>query len=126
MVQEILEKKFYNSNEYYLTTGRILAHYNNAAQTKRSQKLYTKHDEDVLFVSNEDRENFKSKKVILKTQYGETTALTVAFSDKVKPKTLYTTFHHAKSRINAIFGDECDELILTPRFKSVKVEVIEV
>ncbi|TET87336.1 MAG: formate dehydrogenase, partial [Sulfurovum sp.] len=47
MVQEILDKAFYNDSleGYYLTTGRTLAHYNNAAQTKRSSKLDTKYDE---------------------------------------------------------------------------------
>jgi formate dehydrogenase major subunit len=64
--------------------------------------------------------------VILKSQYGETEALSVRYTDKVKPKTLFVTFHHAKSRINAVFGDESDELILTARFKSVKVDVIPV
>ena len=42
----------------------------------------------------------------------------------LKPKTLFSTFHHSSSRINAIFGDECDELIMTARFKSLKVTVV--
>jgi formate dehydrogenase major subunit len=127
MVQEILDKKFYNDSleGYYLTTGRTLAHYNNAAQTKRSSKLHTKYDEDVLLAPLED-EGKLGDKVILKSDYGESEALSVKYTDKVKPKTLFCTFHHAKSRINALFGDEADELILTARFKSVKVEVIPV
>ncbi|MBN2825353.1 MAG: molybdopterin-dependent oxidoreductase [Campylobacterales bacterium] len=126
MVQEIVEGRFYNQPSYYLTTGRILAHYNNAAQTKQSEKLNGKYPEDIVLASLEDRESFNSERVILKTQYGQSAALKVEFSDKIKPKTLYTTFHHASSRINAIFGDECDELILTPRFKSIKVEIVNV
>ena len=127
MVKEIIEKKFYKNNDgFYLTTGRTLAHYNNSAQTARSKKLFTKHDEDILFVSIDDKDKIQSKRVILKTQYGQTTPLRVEYSKKIKPKTMYTTFHHAKSEINAIFGDECDELILTARFKSVKVEVLEI
>jgi formate dehydrogenase major subunit len=127
MLQEIIEKKFSKNNDrFYLTTGRTLAHYNNSAQTAKSQKLYSKHKEDVLLVSVDDKEKIISKRVILKTQYGQTTPLRVEYSNKIKPQTLYTTFHHAKSEINAIFGDECDELILTARFKSVKVEVLEV
>ncbi len=37
MIQEILDKRFYHEglDGFYLTTGRTLAHYNNAAQTKR-------------------------------------------------------------------------------------------
>jgi len=127
MVQEILDKKFYNDSlkGYYLTTGRTLAHYNNAAQTKRSEKLLTRYDEDLLLAPLED-EGKLGDRVILKSQYGETEALKIKYTDKVRSRTLYSTYHHSKSRINALFGDECDELILTARFKSVKVDVIPV
>ena len=57
-------------------------------------------------------------------EHGETAPLRIKLTDKVQPKTLFTTFHHSKSRINAIFGDKRDELILTAAFKSIKVEVI--
>ncbi|WP_415406593.1 molybdopterin oxidoreductase family protein [Sulfurovum sp. CS9] len=127
MIQEILDKKFYDDSleGFYLTTGRALPHYNNAAQTKHTETLYNKHSEDVLLASVENEGKFGDK-VILKSEYGETEALSVRYTDKVKPKTLFCTFHHAKSRINAIFGDESDELILTARFKSVKVDIIPV
>ena len=127
MVQEIVERRFYNDSleGYYLTTGRTLAHYNNAAQTKRSSKLDTKYDEDVLLAPIEDEGKF-GERVILKSAYGESEALKVVYTEKIKPRTLFCTFHHAKSRINALFGDECDELIMTARFKSVKVDVIPV
>jgi len=126
-IEEILDKKFYNDSleGFYLTTGRALPHYNNAAQTKRTESLYNKHSEDTLLASVEDEGKFGDK-VILKSEYGETEALSVRYTDKVKPKTLFCTFHHAKSRINAVFGDESDELILTARFKSVKVEILPV
>ena len=126
-IEEILEKKFYNDSlkGFYLTTGRTIAHYNNAAQTNKTESLMKKHSEDVLLASVEDEGKFGDR-VILKSPYGETESLSVVYTNKVKPKTLFTTFHHAKSRINAVFGDESDELILTARFKSVKVEVIPV
>ena len=127
MVQEILQERFYNDalEGYYLTTGRTLAHYNNAAQTKRSSKLHTKYDEDVLLAPLDDEDKLGDR-VILKSAYGESEALQVKYTDKVRAKTLFCTFHHAKSRINALFGDECDELIMTARFKSVRVDVIPV
>ncbi|MCB4782715.1 MAG: molybdopterin-dependent oxidoreductase [Sulfurovum sp.] len=127
MVREIVEKNFYKESltGYYLTTGRTLAHYNNAAQTKRSDKLDTKYDEDILLVPLEDEGKFGNR-IVLKSQYGESEALLVHYTDKVKPRTLFCTFHHARSRINALFGDECDELIMTARFKSVKVDIIPV
>jgi len=127
MVQEILDKKFYTDSleGYYLTTGRTLAHYNNAAQTKKSDRLNSKYDEDMLLAPLEDEDKFGDK-VILKSQYGESEALSIKYTSTVKARTLYCTFHHAKSRLNALFGDEADELIWTARFKSVKVEIIPV
>jgi formate dehydrogenase major subunit len=121
MIEEILEKKL---TGYHLTTGRTIAHYNNAAQTSRSPKLNKRYDEDILLVHEDDASDFTSTQVILKTEFGETNPLTIKFTDKVQPKTLFATFHHAKSKINNIFGDKSDELILTAAFKSIKVEVI--
>ncbi len=120
-IQELREGR---CEGYHLTTGRTLAHYNNAAQTKESEKLNHRYEEDVLLAHEEDAADFATEYVILKTEYGQTEPLRVKLTDKVKPKTLFTTFHHAKSRINAIFGDKRDELILTAAFKSIKVEVI--
>jgi len=123
MVEEIVGKTL---KGYHLTTGRTIAHYNNASQTKRSESLNKRYNEDILFVNEGDAEDFTSSRVILKSKYGQTTPLSVKFTDKVQPKTLFTTFHHAESKINALFGDECDELILTAAFKSIKVEVISI
>ncbi|MGA9045999.1 molybdopterin oxidoreductase family protein [Sulfuricurvum sp.] len=111
---------------YYLTTGRVLVHYNNAAQTNACDKLHRSHSEDTLLVSVEDEEFFEFKDfVVLKSEYGQSAPLRVKVSSTVKKGTLFTTFHHAKSNINFLFGDEADELIKTARFKSVKVEVIK-
>ena len=121
MVQEIVEKRL---SGYYLTTGRTIAMYNNAAQTKQTLSLVDRYDEDILLVCEEDMADFTGERVILRTANGETKPLKIRFSDKVAPKTLFVTFHYADSKINALFGDERDELIMTAAFKSVKVEVI--
>ncbi len=121
MVEELKNKAL---SGYHLTTGRTLAHYNNAAQTKQTDSLMERYSEDILLVSEEDAADFPSERVILKSEYGQTAPLLVKFTHKIKPKTLFTTFHHAKSGINRLFGDKSDELILTAAFKSVKVEVI--
>lgn len=126
MIEEILNKSFYKNTlkGFYLTTGRTLAHYNNSAQTKRSSKLLTKYDEDVILASIEDRD-ILSDKITLKSPYGQSSLLPVKFSDKIKPRTLFVTFHHSKSNVNRLFGDESDELVATARFKSVKVDIIK-
>jgi formate dehydrogenase major subunit len=121
MVEEILGKTL---TGYHLTTGRTIAHYNNAAQTKRSPNLNKRYDEDILLVYEGDAHEFTSEKVILKSEFGQTNPLTFKITDKVQPKTLFSTFHHASSKINNLFGDKSDEMILTAAFKSIKVEVI--
>ncbi|MBD3842861.1 MAG: formate dehydrogenase, partial [Campylobacterales bacterium] len=126
MIEDILGGDFYNDSlaGYYLTTGRTLVHYNNAAQTKESPRLQESYSEDILLAPLKSKDLFKSDKVILKTIHGQTEPLSVKYTDKIREKTLFCTFHHAKSKINHIFGDECDELIMTAKFKSLKVEVL--
>ena len=121
MVQEITTNSL---TGYHLTTGRAMAHYNNSAQTKYTENLNKRYEEDILLVNENDAKDFTSAKVILKTEYGQTNPLTIKFTDKVQPKTLYTTFHHPESKLNNIFGDKSDELIMTAAFKSLQVEVI--
>ena len=116
-VKNILE----NNQKFYLTTGRDIAHYNNGSQTKESEKLLKRYDDDILLVN--PIHDFGDK-VILKSEYGETKPLKIKYTKKMKPYTFYTTFHFAKNHLNYIFGDEADEKVKTARFKSVKVEVI--
>ncbi len=123
MIEEIVEKKERN---YYLTTGRTIAMYNNAAQTKQTASLVDRYDEDILLVNSGDADDFRGERVILRTEHGETKPLKIRFTDKVESKALFVTFHYADSKINALFGDESDELILTAAFKSVKVEVVNI
>jgi formate dehydrogenase major subunit len=123
MIEEIVEKK---ERSYYLTTGRTIAMYNNAAQTKQTASLVDRYDEDILLVNSGDADDFRGERVILRTKHGETKPLKIRFTDKVEPKALFVTFHYADSKINALFGDESDELILTAAFKSVKVEVVNI
>ncbi len=111
---------------FYLTTGRILIHYNNAAQTIHTPRLKEKHSEDTILASIEDKHLFTTKQVVLKTQYGQTNPLKIKFVKTIKTQTLFCSFHHAKSHINYIFGDESDVNTKTALFKSIEVEVLAV
>ncbi|MGE4455423.1 MAG: molybdopterin oxidoreductase family protein [Arcobacteraceae bacterium] len=122
-IKELLENDESLNTHFYLTTGRTLVHYNNSAQTKESIRLNEKYPQDVILANIEDACRL-GEKVVLKTLYGQTAPLEVKFVKGVKKGTLYTTFHHAKSKINYIFGDEADEFTKTARFKSLKVEVV--
>ena len=123
-IKKLVNKE--NFDTFYLTTGRNLIHYNNAAQTIETEKLKSKHNEDTILACIDDKDKIKSQKVILKTIYGQTQPLPIKFVKTIKPKTLFTTFHHAKSHLNSIFGDESDVNTKTALFKSLEVEVIEV
>nr|WP_201354355.1 molybdopterin-dependent oxidoreductase [Hydrogenimonas urashimensis] len=124
MVEELVESGEVKEG-FYLTTGRTLPQYNNAAQSGRSGKLNGRYEEDILLACEGDRDRFpQTEYVVLRSRYGKSAPLRVKFSEKIEPDTLFVTFHHARSRINSLFGDESDELILTAAFKSVKVEVL--
>ncbi len=119
MVRELIEDK---RKHFYLTTGRVIAHYNNAAQTKESSKLLKRHSEDVVLVSKADAAYVEGKeRIVLKSRYGKSKPLAYKLTDSVPQGTLFVSFHHAKSHINFLFGDEADELTKTARFKSLKV-----
>ena len=120
-VKDLLEGK----RRWYLNTGRNLNQYNNAAQTKVSQKLTKKYSDDVVYINSIHKDEV-SKEIILKSKYGKSSKLKVVFDDKIRPYTLFTTFHFAKNRINYLFGDESDSRVKTARFKSVEVEIINV
>ena len=121
MLKEIMLKEL---SGYYLTTGRTIAQYNNGAQTQQSESLVKRYAEDTLLVCEEDSADFTSEKVVLKTEFGETKPLSVKFTDKIQPKTLFVTFHYGDSKINSLFGDKSDELVQTAAFKSIKVQVV--
>ena len=121
MIKELLKDSY---QDFYLTTGRVIAHYNNAAQTKESPKLQKKASEDVVLISYEDKEFVKNRQyIILVSRYGKSNPLRFKLSSSIKKGTLFVSFHHAKSNINYLFGDESDELTKTARFKSIKVRI---
>ena len=118
-VKDLLEGK----RRWYLTTGRALAQYNNAAQTGKSKKLIKSYEDDLVLINPIHN---VGEYVILKSKYGKSKKLKVKYSNKIRPYTLFSTFHFAKNNINALFGNEHDHKVKTPKFKAVEVEVIKV
>ncbi len=119
-IKDLLEGK----KRWYLNTGRALPQYNNAAQTKKSERLNKRYSDDIVLV-NEIHKDL-GEYIKLKSKYGKSEKLKVKYTKSVRPYTLFTTFHFAKNRINFLFGDEADHKVKTARFKAVEVEVIEV
>jgi formate dehydrogenase major subunit len=120
MVKDIMEDKKF----FYLTTGRIISHYNNSSQTKECSLLEDKHKEDILLISLEDETAFKKfKRIVLKTPYGKSSPLRFKFTKSLKKGCMFVSFHHSKSNINYLFGEERDEIVDCAKLKSLKVEI---
>jgi formate dehydrogenase major subunit len=122
MVKRLLDESSFEG--FYLTTGRVMAHYNNAAQTKESVELMKKYPTDLLLVSQEDKDKFENREsVVLVSKYGKSAPLKIKYTDTIKKGTMFTSFHFSDSRVNYLFGDEADEFVKTAKFKSVKVTI---
>jgi formate dehydrogenase major subunit len=107
-----------------LTTGRILAHYNVGAQTRRTDNVVW-HPEDVLEIHPHDAEARGIKNgdwVAIKSRAGET-ALHALITDRVAPGVVYTTFHHPLCQANVITTDFSDWATNCPEYKVTAVEV---
>jgi formate dehydrogenase major subunit len=64
-------------------------------------------------------------KVVVSSRFGSTT-LKVVESTRVNPGIVYTTFHHAESKANAVTSDLSDWATNCPEYKVTAVEVSKV
>ena len=110
-----------------LTTGRILAHYNVGAQTRRT-KNNSWHDEDVIEIHPHDAEERGVNEgdwVGIESRAGDT-VLRAKVTEKVQPGVVYTTFHHPVSGANVITTDNSDWATNCPEFKVTAVQLSKV
>ena len=110
-----------------LTTGRILAHYNVGAQTRRTDNTKW-HDEDLIEIhphDAEDRGINEQDWVGINSRAGDT-VLRAKITDRVQPGVIYTTFHHPVSGANVITTDNSDWATNCPEFKVTAVQVTKV
>jgi formate dehydrogenase major subunit len=117
------------NNKYplILTTGRILAHYNVGAQTRRTNNTEW-HDEDLIEIhphDAEDRGINEQDWVGINSRAGDT-VLRAKITDRVQPGVIYTTFHHPVSGANVITTDNSDWATNCPEFKVTAVQVTKV
>jgi formate dehydrogenase major subunit len=110
-----------------LTTGRILSQYNVGTQTRRTPNKKW-HPEDRLEISREDAEarGIRDGEWVQLTSRFGTTKLRAQFSRRVNAGVVYTTFHHAKSRVNCVTSDLSDWATNCPEYKVTAVEVARV
>jgi formate dehydrogenase major subunit len=110
-----------------LTTGRILAHYNVGAQTRRTDNVAW-HSEDRLEIhphDAQDRGVASGDWVGIKSRAGET-VLRALVSDRVQPGVVYTTFHFPESGANVITTDNSDWATNCPEYKVTAVQITKV
>lgn len=110
-----------------LTTGRILSQYNVGTQTRRTGKVAW-NGEDMLEIHQADadaRGIGEGDWVSLNSRYG-VTRLRARVSERVSPGVIYTTFHFAHTRANAITSDLSDWATNCPEYKVTAVEVARV
>ena len=124
-VKRIINNELSN-DIFYLTTGRVLVQYNNSAQTSKSKKLNSKYSEDIILASIDDKDKINANEVILVSKYGKSSPLKIKFTKTIKQGTLFCSFHHQKSKINYLFGDQSDTNTQTALFKSIEVQLIYV
>ncbi len=107
-----------------LTTGRILAHYNVGAQTRRTDNVAW-HPEDVLEIHPFDAENRGLKDgdlVAIQSRVGEV-SLRAKITDRMQPGVVYTTFHHPVTGANVITTEFSDWATNCPEYKVTAVQV---
>ena len=107
-----------------LTTGRILSQYNVGTQTQRTGNVAW-YDEDVLEIHALDalaRGIGEGDWASIASRYGST-RLRAKLSERVSPGVIYTTFHFAQSKVNAITSDLSDWATNCPEYKVTAVEV---
>jgi formate dehydrogenase major subunit len=107
-----------------LTTGRILSQYNVGTQTRRTANSLW-HAEDVLEMSAGDMQARGLRSgdwVAVSSRFGST-RLRVKASTRVNPGVVYTTFHHAESKANAVTSNLSDWATNCPEYKVTAVEV---
>ena len=110
-----------------MTTGRILAHYNVGAQTRRTKNSEW-HDEDLIEIHPHDAEERGINErdwVGINSRSGDT-VLRAKITKKVQPGVVYTTFHHPVSGANVITTDNSDWATNCPEFKVTAVQVTKV
>jgi formate dehydrogenase major subunit len=107
-----------------LTTGRILAHYNVGAQTRRTANVAW-HPEDMLDIHPFDAEQrgIRDGDLVQVASRAGDVALRAQISDRMQPGVVYTTFHHPGSGANVVTTDNSDWATNCPEYKVTAVEV---
>jgi formate dehydrogenase major subunit len=113
-----------NDYPFTLVTGRILHHYNCAAQTRHS-KLIEFVNDDILEIHAEDAAELgveSGDNVKITSARGEI-SLPCAISERVLPGQVFTTFHFPENNLNTLLSSSADALSKCPEYKVLTVRL---
>jgi len=111
---------------YFLTTGRMFAHYHTGTMTRASRHLDAEQKTGYVEIHPEDAKTLVVKDgdtVKLSTRRGEIEA-PARVSNKVKPGLLFVPFHFVESSANILTNSAFDPIAKIPEYKvcAVKIE----
>jgi len=111
---------------YWLTTGRMFAHYHTGTMTRVSKHLDTEQKTGYVEINPEDAKTLgvnDGATVRLATRRGET-KIPVRVSNKVVPGVFFVPFHFSENPANILTNSAFDPIAKIPEFKvcAVKIE----
>lgn len=107
-----------------LTTGRILAHYNVGAQTRRTDNVAW-HPEDLLELHAHDADvrGINDGDLVTITSRVGQTILRAKIAERMPVGVCYTTFHHPTTGANVVTTENSDWATNCPEYKVTAVQV---
>ncbi len=112
---------------FLLTTGRTLYQFNAGTMTMRTPNA-TLRKSDTLDIAPADAERLKLQdgdRICVRSRYGEA-VLPLRIDSRVKSGELFATFHAAGVFLNNLTSPHRDDIVMTPEYKVVAVNVEKV
>ncbi len=111
---------------FWLTTGRVFAHYHTATMTRNCPQLDAEIKEGFLELNPEDADTFgisEGDEVKVASRRGEV-KIKAMVTDRVNPGVLFLPFHFLEDDVNALTNPAFDPIAKIPEFKvcAVKLE----
>jgi formate dehydrogenase major subunit len=110
---------------FWLTTGRVYAHYHTGTMTRRSPHLDDEIRESIMEIHPEDAERLQIRegdKVQVSSRRGEITSR-VQLTDRVGKGVVFMPFHFVESAANVLTIKALDPIAKIPEFKVCAVKV---
>jgi formate dehydrogenase alpha subunit len=113
---------------FLLIIGRSLFQYHTGTMTRRSKGLNTLFPRGYVEINPQDAEELSLKsgdEVVLESRRGKV-KVSVELSERVAPKTLFSTFHFKEVPVNVLTSSELDEKSGIPELKGTPVKITKV